>query len=188
MIHEVLEFFAGLKERNFLRRDFHFRAGLGVTAGAAAAFARAEAAKAADLDLIVGLESGNNALKNRFYHRFGFFARQFGDAGDLFDEVGLRHRMIFVFTLSRSLWHRMRPPLTEYEDVKTGEYVTPSTGWGDTVGLCISSIYRKCKRFFLERKAFPGGRPRRPGSKTKTTAAWPLWRHQLWHWATTSPA
>src|SRR5580693_3380094 len=145
MVHEVLEFFTGLKERDFLWRDFHFRPRLGITAGAAPAFARAKAAEAADLDLIVGLESRNNALENRLDDRFGFFSRQFGDAGDLFHEVSLRHRMIFVFTLSRSLWHRMRPPLTEYEDVRTGEYVTPTTGWGDTVGLCISSIYRKCK-------------------------------------------
>ena len=65
MIHEVLEFFTGLKERNFLWGDFHFRAGLRVASGATAAFARAEAAETADLDLVVGLKSRNNALENR---------------------------------------------------------------------------------------------------------------------------
>src|ERR1700722_20671955 len=101
MIHEVLEFFTGLKERNFLRRDFHFRARLGVTASAAAAFARAEAAEAADLDLIVGLESRNNALENRLDDRFGFFARQFGDAGVLFVAVSLGRCMFFFFSFFR---------------------------------------------------------------------------------------
>src|ERR1700729_629589 len=102
MVHKVLELFAGLEERNFLRRNFHFGARLRVATGATAAFARAETAETANLDLVVGLERADNTLENRLDDRLGFFARQLGDAGDLFHEVSLRHRMIFFYVLSRS--------------------------------------------------------------------------------------
>src|ERR1700735_1182261 len=103
MVHEVLELFAGFEEGNFLRGHFNFRTRLRIAPGAAATFARAETAETANLDLIVGLKRANDALENRFDDRLSFFARQFGDASDLFHEVSFRHRMIFFRVLSRSL-------------------------------------------------------------------------------------
>src|SRR5258708_13597585 len=68
VIHEVLQLFAGLEERNFLGGHFHFRAGLRIAADSSAAFARAEAAESADLDLLALLQGANDAFENRFDH------------------------------------------------------------------------------------------------------------------------
>src|ERR1700720_782322 len=50
-VYKVFQLFAGLKERNFLCRHFHFFPGLRVAPHAAAPLASAEAAKAANLNL-----------------------------------------------------------------------------------------------------------------------------------------
>src|SRR5271168_1805303 len=97
MVHEILELFARFEERNFLRGNFHFRSRFRIAPRATAAFARAETAETTNLDFVIGLQSANDALENCLDDRLGFFARQFGDAGDLFYEVSLRHRMIFFY-------------------------------------------------------------------------------------------
>src|SRR6185437_2033800 len=89
-VDEILEFLAGLEEGNLLWRDFDLFAGLGIAAGAATAFARAEAAEAANLDLVAFLERFDDAVENGLDDRLGLLAREFGDAQNLFDEVGLR--------------------------------------------------------------------------------------------------
>src|SRR5689334_2710787 len=89
-VDKILKFLAGLEEGNFLRRNFDLFAGLGITAGAAAAFPGAEAAEAANLDLVAFLEGFDDAVENGLDDRLGLLAREFGDAQNLFDEVGLR--------------------------------------------------------------------------------------------------
>ena len=64
VIDEVLQLFAGLEEGNLLGRHFHFGAGLRIAPGAAAALARAEAAEAADFDLVAGLQRADDAFEN----------------------------------------------------------------------------------------------------------------------------
>src|SRR5882724_2426059 len=89
LVDEVFQFLAGLEERNFLRGDFYFFAGFGITADAAAAVACAEAAKAADFDFVALLQGGDDAFEDGFDNGLGFFARKLGNAQNLFDQVGL---------------------------------------------------------------------------------------------------
>src|SRR5579859_733724 len=89
-VYKILEFLARLEKGNLLWRDFDLFAGLGIAAGAATAFARAEAAEAANLDLVAFLERFDDAVENSLDDRLGLLARELGDAQNLFDEVGLR--------------------------------------------------------------------------------------------------
>src|SRR6202453_5344093 len=74
----ILQFLARLEIGDLLGRDFHFRAGLRVAAGASTALAGAKAAEAADLDLVVGLQRLDDTFENRFNHGFRLFTRQLG--------------------------------------------------------------------------------------------------------------
>src|SRR5579859_273631 len=91
-VDEILELFAGLKERNLFWRDFDFRARLGIATDAAAALARAEAAEPADLDFVALLERFDDAVEDGFDDGLGVGALELRDAFDLLDEVGLRQR------------------------------------------------------------------------------------------------
>src|SRR5256885_1565686 len=64
-IDQILQFLAGLKERNLLRRHVDLGSGLGVTADARLAFPRAETAEAADLNLVAGAQRMNDAVEDR---------------------------------------------------------------------------------------------------------------------------
>src|ERR1700690_3561819 len=63
-VDEILEFFAGLEEGDFLWRDFDFFAGFGIAAYATATLARAEAAEAADFDLVALLNGLDDAVED----------------------------------------------------------------------------------------------------------------------------
>src|SRR5580700_3033582 len=52
LVHQILQLFAGLEKRNFLGGHFNFLAGLGIPSHPRFALARAEAAKAANLNLV----------------------------------------------------------------------------------------------------------------------------------------
>src|SRR6202044_2554024 len=105
---EVFQFLAGFEVGDLLRRHFHFRTRLRISSRATATLPGAEAAETADLDFVVRLESSDDALENGLDHRLGLFSRQLRDPRDLFDEVRLGHRVIFIFTLSRNFFHRLR--------------------------------------------------------------------------------
>src|SRR5260370_180708 len=61
VIHEVLQFFAGLEEGNFLGGHFHFRAGLRISADSSAPFAGSEAPESADTALLALLQAAGLA-------------------------------------------------------------------------------------------------------------------------------
>ena len=62
----------------------------GIAADAAAAVSGAEAAEAANFNLLALLERTDDAIENRFDDGLRLLAGEFGDAQDLFDEVGFR--------------------------------------------------------------------------------------------------
>src|SRR5260370_18166756 len=90
VIHEVLQFFAGFEEGNFLGGHIHFRPGLRIAADSSAAFARAEAAESADLNFLALLQGANDAIENRFDDGLRLLAGKFRDAQNFLDQVGLR--------------------------------------------------------------------------------------------------
>src|SRR5579884_1054470 len=89
-VDEILELLAGLEERNFLRRHFHFGASLWIAAHPPAPLPRAEAPKSANLDLVALLQSVNDALEDGFDDGLRFLARKLGHAQHFLDQVGLR--------------------------------------------------------------------------------------------------
>src|ERR1700675_1057949 len=93
-VHKILELFAGLEEGNLLWRDFDFFTRFRIAANTAAALARAEAAEAANLDLVAVLQGLDDAVENGFDDGLGLLAGELGNAQDLFDEVGLRQRQL----------------------------------------------------------------------------------------------
>src|ERR1700739_355843 len=100
-IHKILEFFARLKERNFLRRHVHFLPGLRIAPDAATALPGAEAAEPANLDFVALLQRVNDALENRFHDRFRLLPWKLGHPEHFLDQIGLRER--------RLLCHRSMP-------------------------------------------------------------------------------
>src|ERR1700693_1916 len=76
-VDQILQFLARLEKRNFLRGYFHALPGLGVAADPGLALAGAEAAKAANLDLVAGSQRAHHAVKNGLYDHFTIFARKF---------------------------------------------------------------------------------------------------------------
>src|ERR1700690_3051734 len=105
MIDEVFQFLAGLEEWNSFRRHFHLGAGFRIASGAAATLARAEAPKPADFDFVAGLQRRYDAVEYSLDHQLGILAWQFGDARDLFYQVGLRHRAFFHVLLAGNIRH-----------------------------------------------------------------------------------
>src|ERR1051325_1047515 len=89
VIHKIFQFLAGLEIRNLLRGHFNSFPGLWIAAHASPAFAGAEAAKAANLDLFALLQSADDAVEYGFDNRFGFLARKFGNVQNFFDQVSL---------------------------------------------------------------------------------------------------
>src|SRR6266851_6525471 len=89
-VYKILQFFAGLEEGDLLRRNFDLCAGFWIAADAPAALPRAETSESANLDFFALLQGFDNAFKNSFDDGLGLLARQFRDAQNLLDEVGLR--------------------------------------------------------------------------------------------------
>src|SRR6202011_2790166 len=81
---------ARLEKRNLFRRHFDFFPGFGIAPHSAAPLASAKAAKAPNLNFFALLQRPDDAVKNGLDDRFGFLAREFSYAQDLFYEVGFR--------------------------------------------------------------------------------------------------
>src|SRR5690348_7334429 len=109
-VNKIPELLARLEKWNALGRNFNFFAGLRIAAGATATLTAAEAAKTANLDLVVLLEGLDDAFENRFNHGFGFPARQFGNANHFLDQISLGDRSIAGFRLTRNASHRAASP------------------------------------------------------------------------------
>ncbi len=147
----------GLKNGILLRRHFHLGAGLRIASGAAAALPRAETAEAANFDLVAGLQSGDDAVENRFDHQLRILAWQFRDARDLLDEIRFRHSA-FLHVFAGNIGHRVAALLSK------------SPG-AIRVHLCDApkskSASRRIERYLLPRRAYvplqmPCGFTRRP--------------------------
>src|SRR5260370_26101701 len=89
VIHEVLQFFAGFEEGNFLGGHIHFRPGLRISADSSAAFARAEAAESAGLNFLALLQGTNDAIEKRFDDGLPLLSGKVPDGEDFLDHVRL---------------------------------------------------------------------------------------------------
>ena len=52
---------------------------------------RAEAAEAADFDLVAAAQGTNDAVENRLHDHFRLFSGHFHDSGDFFNQIRFRH-------------------------------------------------------------------------------------------------
>src|SRR5882757_1618709 len=90
-IYQILQLLAGLEERNLFRGDFDFIAGLGITADAGFPLTRAEAAETANFDFVTHAQRANDAVEDGLHDHFAIFACYFGETGNIFDQISLRH-------------------------------------------------------------------------------------------------
>ena len=90
-VDHVLQLLAGLEERNLLGGNFDAVAGLGVASHARLALPGAEAAEAADLNLVARAQRAHHALKDCFDNDFAVLAGQFRQAGHFVDQICLGH-------------------------------------------------------------------------------------------------
>jgi len=90
-VYEVAEFFAGFEEGDAFGGDVDFGAGLGVAADAGFALAGAEAAEAADLDLVVGFERADDGFEHCVDDDLAVFAGEIAEGGYFFDQVSFSH-------------------------------------------------------------------------------------------------
>src|SRR3972149_6471972 len=95
-VEQLLQFLAGLEEGDALRGDLDLGAGLGVASQAPAALAGAEAAEAADFDLVVALQGLDDAVEDGLDHRLRVFAGGGDSAGDFLDQLGLGHGFLLT--------------------------------------------------------------------------------------------
>ena len=87
VVDDVLEFLAGFEIRNFLRRNFHAGACLGIAADTRLALPCAKAAKAANFDLIAGAQRAHDAVENSFYDDFAVFASELCESRHFFYQI-----------------------------------------------------------------------------------------------------
>src|SRR4029079_4673944 len=85
-VDELFQFLARLEVWDFLRRDVHLVASLGVAALAGLALAEAEAAEAAQLDLLAALQGVDDAGEDGIDDQFGVLLGEIGDPRDFFDK------------------------------------------------------------------------------------------------------
>src|SRR5688572_14040597 len=71
LVDQFLQFLAGLEVRDLLRRHFQLLPGLRIAAGAGLAAAQAEAAEAAELDLLSGAEGVDDGVEDDVDDRLG---------------------------------------------------------------------------------------------------------------------
>src|SRR5580693_5757762 len=114
-IHQILQFLARLKERNLLGGDFHAVTGLGIASHARLALPGAEAAKAANLNLIAHAKRAHDAVKNGFDDDLTVFACQFRQPGDLVDQIRFCHTLVrSVVSDFASAWLSREPGLPSH--------------------------------------------------------------------------
>jgi hypothetical protein len=102
-IYEIAEFLAGFEERDALGRDIDLGTGFGVAAGAGVALPRAEAAEAADFDLVTGFESVDDGIEKSVNDNFAVATRKVTQGGDAVNEIGFGHRAVLLRVNFRTL-------------------------------------------------------------------------------------
>ena len=90
-VDHVLQFFAGLEERNLLGGNVHAVPGLGIAADAGFTLARAEAAESPNLDLIASAQRAHHALEDGLYNDLAVLPSEFRQPGNFIDQVCLGH-------------------------------------------------------------------------------------------------
>src|SRR5947208_1493337 len=91
VVHHVFQFLAWLEIRNLLGGHLDARSGLGVAPDAGLPLARAEATKAADLDLVTAAQGFHDAVEDGLDDDLRLLAGHFHYARDLFNQIRLGH-------------------------------------------------------------------------------------------------
>jgi hypothetical protein len=90
-IYGVAELFGWLEERDTLGGHVDLGSGLGVATCAGVALARTEAAEAANLNLVAGLEGTDDSFEESIDDNFSVAAGEVAKGGDFVDEVSFGH-------------------------------------------------------------------------------------------------
>src|SRR5579883_1422217 len=93
VVDDVFQFLAGLEIRNLLGRDFHASARLGISPDARLTLTSAETAESTDLDFVSRAQGTDDAVEDSLHDDLGLLPGHLHDAGDFFNQVGLRHRI-----------------------------------------------------------------------------------------------
>ena len=101
-VDQIAELFAGLEVGHALGRDRDGGPGFGVTASAGLALAGAKAPEASDLDLVVGLEGGDDGVEESVDDDLAVTAGEVSKGGNVIDEFGFRHAFQAPFFESAS--------------------------------------------------------------------------------------
>src|ERR1017187_2664203 len=90
-VDHVLQFLAGLEEGNLLGRNLDAVASLGIASDAWFALPGAEAAKAANFNLVTRAQGAHHALKDSLDNDLAVLAGQLRQAGNFVDQICLGH-------------------------------------------------------------------------------------------------
>ena len=90
----VAEFFRGFEEGDAFGGDVDLGSGFGVAADAGVALPGAEAAEAADFDLVARFEGADDGLEERIYDDLAIAAGEIAESGDFIDQVSFRHQKV----------------------------------------------------------------------------------------------
>jgi len=92
-IHQVFEFFAGLEEWNLFGWDFDAVSRLRIATDPGIALAGAEAAKAANLNLVADTKRSDDAVEDCLDNYFTILACKLRQPGDFVDQISFRHNV-----------------------------------------------------------------------------------------------
>src|SRR5258708_19967521 len=108
LIDQILQFLTRLEEWDLLSRHLDALAGLGIPAHARFALTRAEAAKAADLNLVARAQRAHHAVKDGFHNHFAVFARKLRQTRDFVNQIGFGHNPSFASCFSLNLHNLLK--------------------------------------------------------------------------------
>jgi len=92
-VDDVFQLFAGLEEGDLLCGYIDAVAGFRIASDARIALSCAEAAKAADFNLVAGAQRVHDAVEDRLHDHFAVPSCHVGNSGNFLDQVGLRHKL-----------------------------------------------------------------------------------------------
>src|SRR5215831_456741 len=126
MVDQVFKFFAGLEIGDLLRWNLDSRPRLGIAPYARAALPGTKAAKASNLNLVPRSQRAHHAVKDGFHNDFTIFARELGQTGYFFDQIGFGHSSpippemhLRVKKLSSDFRDKSLTPFERHDDLQT---------------------------------------------------------------------
>jgi len=146
----VAEFLGGLEEGDALGGDFHLGTGFGVASDAGVALAGAEAAEAADFDLVSGFKGFDDRLKEGFDDDFAIAACEVAEGCDFIDEVSFSHERS-PFGLVLRIGKRIRSATDEsgmrlYDvDCRWDDGLSDAESYSEVVTKSVTPI--RCQKF-----------------------------------------